>query len=118
MLDKVSALETQASAKDQQYEDDLAKLKAENEQAAELQRQMLREKIKEVEMEIADVRSQADAELEKQRQELQDKLDEEKRVAAEAWQRTAKEKEQQLEGEKARRLSLEKMTRECHIWNL
>jgi len=117
LLDKMAALETQAAAKDQQHEDDVAKLKAENEQAAELQRQMLREKIKEVEVEIADARSEADAELEKQRQELQDKLEAEKRVAAEAWKRTAQEKEQQLEDEKARRMSLVAMTKEVGVWN-
>jgi len=118
MLDKIVALEAQASAKDQQYEDEVAKLKAENEQAAELQRQMLREQIKEVEVEIKDARSQADIELEKQRQELQDKLEAEKRVAAEAWQRTAQEKEQQLEDEKARRASLVAMTKSIGVWNL
>merc|ERR1712079_167982 len=118
MLDKMAALEAQASEKDQQYEDDVAKLKAEKEQAAELQQQMFAERIKEVEVEIADVRSHADAELEEQRQELQDKLDAEKREAAEAWQRTAQEKEQQLEGEKARRMSLAAMTKEARIWNL
>merc|ERR1740123_2179936 len=118
MSAKMAALEAQASAKDQQYEDDVAKLKAETEQAAELQRQKLKEKMEEVEGEIANVRSHADAELEKQRQELQDKLEAEKRVAAEAWKRTAQEKEQQLEDEKARRMTLVAMTNEVGLWNL